>query len=54
MNSLEDPGAGFATDTNRVTLISRDGETRTGSLKSKQQVALDIVQRIDELLCCKD
>lgn len=54
MNSLEDPGAGFATDTNRVTLIARDGETRTGSLKSKQQVALDIVQRIDELLCCKD
>lgn len=54
MNSLEDPGAGFATDTNRVTLISRDGEIRTGSLKSKQQVAQDIVQRIEELLCCKD
>ena len=54
MNSLEDPGAGFATDTNRVTLISRDGTKVTGDLKSKKEVAGDIVSRIEEFVCCKD
>ena len=54
MNSLEDPGAGFATDTNRVTLISKQGAIKSGTLKSKKEVASDIVDHIEELICCND
>ncbi len=46
MNSLQTPGAGFATDTNQVTIYSADGSTRQGELKSKTEVARDILQAI--------
>lgn len=42
MNSLRDKGAGFGTDTNKVTIIDRDGRQTEGSLKSKADVARDI------------
>lgn len=42
LNSLQDPGAGFRTDTNKVTIISRQ-KTRAYPLKSKAAVADDIV-----------
>lgn len=47
LNSLKDKGAGFGTDTNKVTIIDRDGNTTEGSLKSKTDVAKDIVDAIE-------
>jgi phosphopantothenoylcysteine decarboxylase/phosphopantothenate--cysteine ligase len=43
LNSLRDAGAGFGVDTNRVTIIGRDGSTQTTPLLSKAQVAEEIV-----------
>lgn len=43
LNSLNDEGAGFGYDTNRVTLIERNGRVMRYPLKSKQEVARDIV-----------
>ena len=41
-NSLGDEGAGFGTDTNKVSIIDRKGKVRTYPLKSKEAVAKDI------------
>ncbi|MDR3236234.1 MAG: bifunctional phosphopantothenoylcysteine decarboxylase/phosphopantothenate--cysteine ligase CoaBC [Prevotellaceae bacterium] len=49
LNSLRDEGAGFATDTNKVTLIYRDGTHKDFALKSKNEVAIDIVDAIQSL-----
>ncbi len=49
LNSLRDPGAGFAYDTNKITIISRSGECDY-PLKSKQEVAEDIVSRLCDIL----
>ena len=43
LNSLRDPGAGFSTDTNKVTIIGKDGARQTYPLKSKADVASDII-----------
>ncbi|MDD4460257.1 MAG: bifunctional phosphopantothenoylcysteine decarboxylase/phosphopantothenate--cysteine ligase CoaBC [Proteiniphilum sp.] len=43
LNSLQDDGAGFGHDTNRVTIISRNGTKRAFGLKSKKEVAKDII-----------
>jgi phosphopantothenoylcysteine decarboxylase/phosphopantothenate--cysteine ligase len=47
LNSLNDPGAGFAHDTNKVTLMFPDGSEEPGTLRSKAQVASDIVGAIE-------
>ena len=44
-NDVTQPGAGFAVDTNQVTLVSREGETRL-PLMSKEQVAHAIWDRV--------
>lgn len=49
MNSLQDKGAGFRVDTNKVTIIDRQGQTPYG-VKSKAEVAEDIVDHIIKLL----
>lgn len=46
LNSLRDKNAGFRTDTNKVKIISRDGEVMDYELKSKALVAKDIVDVI--------
>lgn len=43
LNSLADKGAGFGYDTNKVTIIKKDGETLNFNLKSKKEVAQDIM-----------
>lgn len=43
LNSLRTPGAGFAYDTNQVTLLFANGEKKAFALKSKTEVAADIV-----------
>lgn len=49
MNSLQDKGAGFRHDTNKVTIIDAQGKTEF-PLKDKKEVAEDIVNRICTLL----
>lgn len=42
MNSLKDEGAGFMTDTNKITMISKEGEKIEFGKKDKKDVAGDI------------
>lgn len=46
LNSLQEEGSGFGTDTNRVTMIDRSGDLKEFELKPKSQVAEDLVDRI--------
>lgn len=50
LNSLRDAGAGFRCDTNKISIIDRQGETTGYPLKSKQGVAADIVNKLATLL----
>lgn len=45
LNSLQDEGAGFRHNTNKVTFIDKEGETPF-PLKSKKEVARDIVNKL--------
>lgn len=46
LNSLNDAGAGFGHDTNKITLIDKKNQTTEFILKSKKEVAADIVNAI--------
>ena len=46
MNSLREEGAGFGVDTNRVHIISRDGNRTDSPLLSKKEIAQLIVKTI--------
>ena len=48
LNSLQEPGAGFRCDTNRITIIDREGKKQQFDLKSKKEVAGDIVDKLIE------
>lgn len=50
LNSLRDQGAGFRVDTNKISIIDNQGETTHFPLKSKQEVAFDIVNKLAALL----
>lgn len=50
LNSLKDKGAGFGGDTNKVTMIDRGEHIQEYALKSKSEVASDIVDRVKNLL----
>ena len=43
LNSLNDKGAGFKHDTNKIAIISKNGERKDFGLKEKREVAKDIV-----------
>lgn len=49
LNSLNDPGAGFRCDTNKITLIDRQ-QAMSCPLKSKAEVAEDIVDKLAAIL----
>ena len=49
LNSLRNPGAGFACATNQVTLVDRKGNVVPQSLKSKEEVASDILDYVPAL-----
>jgi phosphopantothenoylcysteine decarboxylase/phosphopantothenate--cysteine ligase len=50
LNSLNDEGAGFGYDTNKVTFFFRNGDKKDVALKSKKLLAKDIIDAIIELL----
>ena len=49
-NDAREPGAGFTVDTNRVTMIARDGTRTDLPLLPKTEVADAILDRVVELL----
>lgn len=46
LNSLNEPGAGFQTDTNKITILDRNGNVKNFGLKPKTEVANDIADYI--------
>ncbi|KGO92496.1 bifunctional phosphopantothenoylcysteine decarboxylase/phosphopantothenate--cysteine ligase CoaBC [Flavobacterium subsaxonicum] len=46
LNSLNDKGAGFGSDTNKVTFIDKDFNEEPMELKTKEAVAADIINKI--------
>lgn len=49
LNSLNDEGAGFKSDTNKITIFYKDGRTQEFKTKHKSLVAKDIVDSITGL-----
>ncbi len=50
LNSLNDAGAGFMHDTNKISIIDKNNNTFNYELKSKTDVAKDIIDKIFESL----
>lgn len=50
LNSLSDKGAGFGVDTNKVTMITKTGKKVDYPLKSKKEVAGDIIDTIETMI----
>jgi len=50
LNSLQDKGAGFEHNTNKITILDKNKNIKTFGLKSKKEVASDIVHAIMENL----
>ncbi|QJW90073.1 bifunctional phosphopantothenoylcysteine decarboxylase/phosphopantothenate--cysteine ligase CoaBC [Spirosoma taeanense] len=50
LNSLRDAGAGFGHDTNKITVIDKDEQTHEFALKSKNEVAQDLVALVADSL----
>ncbi|WP_264523644.1 bifunctional phosphopantothenoylcysteine decarboxylase/phosphopantothenate--cysteine ligase CoaBC [Flavobacterium sp. N502536] len=46
LNSLQDEGAGFKKETNKVTFIDQDFKIEPMELKSKESVAVDILNKV--------
>jgi phosphopantothenoylcysteine decarboxylase/phosphopantothenate--cysteine ligase len=49
LNSLRTPQAGFQYDTNQITILQKNGTKKDYSLKTKKEVAGDIVTEIEQL-----
>lgn len=49
LNSLRDEGAGFQHDTNKITIVDKSGNVVKFDLKSKADVAGDIIDYIQKL-----
>ena len=50
LNSLKDKDAGFGHDTNKITIFTKTGKKENYPLKSKELVANDIIDNIEQLL----
>ncbi len=50
LNSLNDQGAGFGGDNNKVTFLDNKNQISGFELKSKQQVAVDVVNKLSAML----
>jgi phosphopantothenoylcysteine decarboxylase/phosphopantothenate--cysteine ligase len=50
LNSLNDEGAGFKHDTNKITILDKNLQKTTFDLKTKKEIAKDICNRIISLI----
>jgi phosphopantothenoylcysteine decarboxylase/phosphopantothenate--cysteine ligase len=50
LNSLQDKGAGFRYDTNKITILDKVGNVYIFDLKSKEMVAEDIKNAVLEYI----
>ncbi len=50
LNSLKNPGAGFSTETNQITIIDNKNNIKNFTLKDKTEVAKDIITELKSLL----
>ena len=50
LNSLRDEGAGFQADTNKITILDKDGNVTKFDLKKKEEVAKDIVAYVSKII----
>ena len=50
LNSLKEEGAGFQHDTNKVSIIDKNGKIENFAMKSKKNVAKDIVDKLSKQL----
>ena len=50
LNSLNDKGAGFQFNTNKITIVNRNNKITKFELKKKEEVANDIINEIEKLL----
>ncbi len=50
LNSLQEEGAGFHSDTNKISIINSDGSAIDYEMKTKPEVAVDIVNHLSELI----
>jgi phosphopantothenoylcysteine decarboxylase/phosphopantothenate--cysteine ligase len=50
LNSLNEEGAGFQVDTNKITIIDKSNNQQFFELKSKKEVAVDIVNKIKSII----
>ena len=54
INSLQEKGAGFGGDTNKVTILMRNGDHVSFGLKSKKEVAKDIIDFVFHIKSSKE
>ncbi|MEP7236226.1 MAG: bifunctional phosphopantothenoylcysteine decarboxylase/phosphopantothenate--cysteine ligase CoaBC [Ferruginibacter sp.] len=54
LNSLQDAGAGFGHDTNKITIFDKTGKAFPFDKKSKKEVAIDIVNTIIQQFYAKN
>ena len=54
LNSLQDAGAGFGHDTNKITIFDKTGKAYPFDIKSKKEVAKDIVNTIIQQFYAKN
>jgi phosphopantothenoylcysteine decarboxylase/phosphopantothenate--cysteine ligase len=50
LNSLNDKGAGFQFNTNKITIVNRNNKITKFELKKKEEVAEDIIKELEKLL----
>ena len=53
LNTLQDEGAGFQTSTNKITIIGKNNKSLDFELKSKADVAIDILNYLETILLVK-
>ena len=52
LNSLHEEGAGFTVDTNKITIIDRNNKITHFELKTKEEVARDMVTYLADVILC--
>ncbi len=53
LNSLQDAGAGFATNTNKISILDNEGNELHFELKTKKMVAIDILNHAEKIMIKK-